>query len=99
MLVKWKLLRVESEAFIHPQRRHPLRNILVNGERQAKEIMHLFSVVEVELENLHERKILRRFRSFGCASGYAFARLSTRKITLLSHVQPFVYGVCEYHDQ
>ncbi len=55
MLVKRKPLRVQPEAFVHPQGRHPLRNVPIDGERQGEEIPHLPFVREVELDNLHGR--------------------------------------------
>src|SRR3989304_4663982 len=68
MFVKRKPLWVESEALVHLHRRHPLRNIPVNGERQAQEIMRLFFVVEVKLEDAHSRKNnLRRLDPSGIA--------------------------------
>ena len=53
MIVEWKPLRVKSQAFIHLEGRHPLRDVPVNGKRQTQEIIHLLFVVEVELDNIH----------------------------------------------
>ena len=54
MFIERKSLRVKSEAFIHSQGWHPLRNIPVNEEWQAEEIGNLFFVVEVELNDVHK---------------------------------------------
>ena len=53
MLVEREPLRAEAEAFVCLQRRHPLRDVPVNGKRQAQEIIHLLWVVEIELEEAH----------------------------------------------
>jgi hypothetical protein len=55
MLVKRIPLRVKPEAFVHLQRRHPLRNIPVNGEWQGEEILYLFFVREVDLGDVHKK--------------------------------------------
>ena len=53
MFIEREPLRVKSEAFVHLQGRHPLRNILVNGKRQMEEILHLPFVVEIDLCDVH----------------------------------------------
>jgi hypothetical protein len=53
MPVKREPLRVQSEAFVCLERRHPLRDISVNGKRQAEKVLHLLFVVEVELKDVH----------------------------------------------
>jgi hypothetical protein len=53
MFVKRKPLRVQAEAFVHLQGRHPLRNVPVDGEGQGKEVPHMIFVCEVELEDVH----------------------------------------------
>lgn len=55
MLIKWKPLRVQPEAFVHLQGRHPLRDIFVNGKRQGEEIPHVLFVFEIELNNVHKK--------------------------------------------
>ncbi len=52
MPIEGKPPRVKSEAFVHLQGRHPLRNVPIDGEGQAEEIIHLFFVVEVEAEDV-----------------------------------------------
>ena len=54
MLIEREPLRVESDAFVHLQRRHPLRNIPIDGKRQAEEIIHLFLVGEVDAGDVHK---------------------------------------------
>ena len=44
MFVKRKPLRVQPEAFIHLQRRHPLRHVPINEKRQGQEIPHMVFV-------------------------------------------------------
>ena len=53
MLIERKPFRVEPEAFIHLERRHPLRDVPVDGKRQTQEIIHMLFVVEVELDDVH----------------------------------------------
>jgi hypothetical protein len=56
MLIERKPLRVKPEALVHLEGRHPLRDVPVDGKRQAEEIIHLLFVAEVELEDVHEKK-------------------------------------------
>jgi len=55
MFVERKPLRVKSEAFVHLQGRHPLRDVPINGKGQAEKIIHMFFIIEVKLENVHEK--------------------------------------------
>ena len=63
MLIKREPLQAESEALVHVQGRHPLRNILVNGKGQAEEVIYLFLVMEIELFDVH-RKMRRQAVAF-----------------------------------
>lgn len=70
MLIERKPLGVKAEAFVHLQRRHPLRNIPIDGKRQAEEIIHLFFVLKVKLEDVHgmaQKFMLRHIAFARCA--------------------------------
>ena len=60
MLIERKPLRVKPEALVHLEGRHPLRNVPIDGKRQAEEIIHLLFVVEVKLDDVHEIKNLAK---------------------------------------
>lgn len=55
MFVKRKPLRAESEAFVHLEKRRPVRNVFVNEKRQTEEIIHLLFVIEIKLGDAYEQ--------------------------------------------
>ncbi len=88
MFIKREPLRAESDAFIHLQRRHPVRIIPVNRKRQMEEILHLPFVIEVDLCDVHE-KCSSRSLTAGRTELHCFCAVSH---LIAEIVRVFVYG-------
>jgi hypothetical protein len=44
---------IQAKTLVTTKGRHPLRHVMINAGRQGEEILHLFSIGEVNLEDSH----------------------------------------------
>ena len=54
MFIEREPLSVKSDALVHLQGRHPLRNFPIDGKRQREEILRLPFVVEIDACDVHK---------------------------------------------